>query len=281
VSTDDLELGPAALYPAKALLTRARSLVWLSRRRRARPGVRILFYHRVSDERDELAVSPRSFAAQMAAVADAGYLGVSIDDVAAALTNGDNAPQRVVGLSFDDGYRDVAEHALPVLAQHGFTATVFVATGITGGRARFTWYEHQPPLLGWEELRTLDGSSPLRFEAHTVTHPNLRRLDETSAWAEIEECKRELERELERTVTGFAYPAGLFGLRERDLVERAGYAWAVSCEPGVNVATTDRFALRRIQIDARDSLLDFRAKLSGGHDRPLPGRAAYRRLRYG
>jgi hypothetical protein len=47
------------------------------------------------------------------------------------------------------------------------------------------------------------------------------------------------------------------------------------------VATTDRFALRRIQIDARDSLLDFRAKLSGGHDRPLPGRAAYRRLRYG
>ena len=79
----------------------------------------------------------------------------------------------------------------------------------------------------------------------------------------------------------FCYPAGLFGARERALVDEAGFRTAVSCEPGVNTRATDPLALHRIQVDARDSLLDFRAKLLGGHDAPLPVRAAWRRRRYG
>jgi hypothetical protein len=81
-------------------------------------------------------------------------------------------------------------------------------------------------------------------------------------------------------VSAFAYPAGLYGERERRLVADAGYAAAVSCEPGVNLPGGDRFELRRRQIDSRDRLLDFKAKLGGGHDTPLPLRTTYRRLRY-
>ena len=65
------------------------------------------------------------------------------------------------------------------------------------------------------------------------------------------------------------------------MAEEAGYLAAVSCEPGVNVADTDRFALRRRQIDRRDRLVDFTAKVRGGHDTSLPLRDTYRRLRYG
>ena len=61
----------------------------------------------------------------------------------------------------------------------------------------------------------------------------------------------------------------------------SGFNIAVSCEPGVNEAATDRFALRRRQIDGRDSLLDFKAKVGGGHDSPLPLRDLYRRSRFG
>ena len=61
----------------------------------------------------------------------------------------------------------------------------------------------------------------------------------------------------------------------------SGLRIAVSCEPGVNDAATDRFALRRRQIDGRDALLDFRAKVGGGHDSPLPLRDLYRRSRFG
>ena len=75
----------------------------------------------------------------------------------------------------------------------------------------------------------------------------------------------------------FAYPAGLFGDRERRLAEEAGYRFAVTVEPG----TTDPFALNRTAVERRDRMLDFRAKVAGGHDSPPPLRSLYRRLLYG
>ena len=81
-------------------------------------------------------------------------------------------------------------------------------------------------------------------------------------------------------VRAFSYPSGLYGEREERIAAKAGYRIALTCEPGVNDHSTDRFALRRRQVDARDSLLDFRAKLGGGHDSSPPLRGLYRRLRY-
>jgi peptidoglycan/xylan/chitin deacetylase (PgdA/CDA1 family) len=213
-------------------------------------------------------------------LATAGYRVIDVAQAVDALDR-DQVHERTIGLSFDDGTLDVAENALPVLAAHGFRATVFVASGVTDGRATFSWYRRQPPLLSWDDIVDLDARGTLTFEAHSVTHPNLLAVDASQAADEIEGSKRELEDRLGRPVTIFAYPAGLFGPRERSLVAGAGYRAAVSCEPGVNCASTDRFALRRRQIDSRDRVLDVRAKVSGGHDTPLPLRSVYRRLRYG
>ena len=275
-------IGPSLPYPVKAAVTRVRSALWLTRSRGHAndSGLRVLFYHRVSEDRDDLAVHPRRFREQMDYLAGAGYRVVDIVQIADLLDAGE-APTRTVGLNFDDGYLDVAEHALPVLAEYGFRATVFIATGVTDGRASFAWYRRQPPLLTWAEIAELDRGGTLEFEAHTVTHPNLLAVDDRRAAAEIADSKRELKALLGRPVTALSYPAGLFGQRERRLAAEAGYRVAVSCEPGVNLPNTDRFALRRRQIDARDRLIDFRAKLSGGHDTPLPLRGTYRRLRYG
>jgi peptidoglycan/xylan/chitin deacetylase (PgdA/CDA1 family) len=275
-------IGPSLPYPVKASVTRVRSALWLMRSRghANESGLRVLFYHRISDDRDELAVHPRRFREQMDYLAEAGYRVVDIVQVADLLDAGE-APKRTVGLNFDDGYLDVAEHALPVLAEHGFRATVFIATGVTDGRTSFAWYRRQPALLDWAEIAELDRGGTLEFEAHSVTHPNLLAVDDRRAAAEIEDSKRELEDRLDRPVTALSYPAGLFAQRERQLAIEAGYRVAVSCEPGVNLPHTDRFALRRRQIDARDRLIDFRAKVSGGHDSPLPLRGVYRQLRYG
>jgi peptidoglycan/xylan/chitin deacetylase (PgdA/CDA1 family) len=255
---------------------------WLVRRRAGEnaAGIRILFYHRVTPDTDELAVTPRKFARQMSELARGGWQVVDIPEVVAALDHGAD-PRRIVGLSFDDGYQDVADHALPVLRAHGFRATVFIATGVTDGRAAFTWYARQPPLMSWETIRALDAEGVFRFEAHTVTHPNLLPLPPDELRSEIRGSKAELAERLGRPVSGFCYPAGLFGARERAEVAAAGLAWAASCEPGVNTPGADRLALRRRQVDRRDTLLDFRAKLAGGHDTPPRLRAVYRQLRYG
>lgn len=271
-----------AFYLAKAGSTRARSAAWLMRTRGRldMSGLRILFYHRVSKDRDELAVTPGAFAEQMDYLASEVYRVVDVLTAVDLLESG-KPLARTVALTFDDGFLDVAEHALPILSERGFRATVFVSPAVTDGRASFSWYDgQQPALLNWDDIVELDRDGTLRFEAHSLTHPNLPALDDAEARQEIAGSKRELENRLGRVVRAFSYPSGLYGEREETLAREAGYRIAVSCEPGVNDRSTNQFALKRRQVDARDSLLDFRAKLGGGHDSSPPLRGLYRRLRY-
>ena len=275
-------VGATLPAPVKAGVTHVRSSWWLvrSRGRPDRSGLRILFYHRVSEDDDPLAVSPRRFREQMELLAREGYEVVDLATAVALLERGVPAPS-VVALNFDDGFRDIGENALPVLEGLGFRATVFLPTGVIDGTSAFAWYhDEQPALLNWEEVGELDGGA-LSFEAHTVTHPNLLLLDDDASRREITQSKLDLEGRLGRPVDAFCYPAGLFGERERTFVDEAGYRVAVTCEPGVNVPGADLLTLRRRQIDPRDRRLDFRAKVGGGHDTPLPLRGVYRRLRYG
>jgi peptidoglycan/xylan/chitin deacetylase (PgdA/CDA1 family) len=274
---------PSPLYPIKAAAVTVRSVAWLLRTAGcpSQSGIRILFYHRVSDDSDPLAVPPRRFRAQMDFLAANGYEVVDVVEAARLLER--HRPYRpVIAVTFDDGYLDVAQNVLPVLAEHGFRATVFVATGaLDGTSTTFGCYRRCPPLLSWNQVVELDNGSPFRFEAHSVTHPNLMTLSPADARRELVDSKRALEDRLARRVLAFSYPGGVFGERERRLAQEAGYEVAVSCQPGVNGPQTDRMALRRTQIDPRHGLLDFRAAVGGGHDRPLPLRSAYRRLRYG
>jgi peptidoglycan/xylan/chitin deacetylase (PgdA/CDA1 family) len=276
-----LSLEPNALYAAKAAYSRARSAWWILRPARypPPPGLRILTYHRVSPDRDELAVAPEQFRTQMDHLAHCGFRAVGVAEAVQTLGRGEHG--LTMGLTFDDAYADVLEYAVPILAERGFRATVFVTTGATDGTHPFTWYEHPPALLDWATIRELDRGFTVDFGAHSVSHPNLLALDDRAAAWEVIGSKQELEAQLGHAVAAFCYPAGLFGERERQLVRASGYQLAVGMEPGLNYPGGDLLALRRTGIAARDRLLDFRAKVRGGHDRQPPLRSLYRHMRFG
>jgi glycosyltransferase involved in cell wall biosynthesis/peptidoglycan/xylan/chitin deacetylase (PgdA/CDA1 family) len=280
---DEAGMKPPRLLPscARAALTRGRSIC---RSRRARsagqaPVLRILFYHRVTREHDLLSVSPAAFKRQMDLLAREDYAVVDVATAWERLRHNGNGTERLVALSFDDGYHDFAEHALPVLERHGFKATVFVCPGLIDGSAPLSWCRRQPPLLSWDEIADIDGEHA-RFEPHSLTHPNLTALDAASAEHEIRGSSRLIERRLGRPTLVFCYPGGLAGSREQRLTKRAGLRLAVTCEPGVATADSNPLALPRTAVQWHDSVGDFKAKLAGAHDDPLPGRALYQRLRY-
>jgi len=264
-------LAPGVVYLLKSGLTHGRSALWrlCGGQDAAQAGLRILYYPRIADDGGVRSVPAARFRVQMEFLAAEGYAGVDVSTVARLLAEG-AVPPHTIGVSFDDAYATLAEHALPQLERHGFKATVYAATG-AGGRM---------PLLSWEQAAEFDGGAFV-FGAHTSSRPDLRALREEDARAEIEGSKQKLEERLGRRVETFSYPAGLFGERERRLVADAGFSSAVTVEPGLNLPTTDRLALYRIQVDARDRLLDFRAKVAGAHDSELLTRRLYRRIRYG
>ena len=102
------------------------------------PRRTVLAYHAVgdcslADDRNSLFVSPTAFAAQMADLATTRRVVPLADALDAPLPPG----KPVVAITFDDGYRSVREHALPILEQHGFPATMFVPTAYVGDENRW------------------------------------------------------------------------------------------------------------------------------------------------
>ena len=134
----------------------------------------MLGYHRVSDDNDELAVSPALFSAQMEALADADVTVIGLEQAAELLNDG--AHGRYVCLTFDDGYRDNLDQAVPILERLQLPAQIYLATMVIDGGARFGWYREQPPLLTWDEVRDLARTELISFGAQSRTHPILTHL---------------------------------------------------------------------------------------------------------
>lgn len=168
----------------------------------------ILMYHRVADGRDDpygLCVAPDRFIAQLRALTDVADV-VSLDDLVVArrgtarLRHG-GRPQ--VSLTFDDGYADNFEHALPALEAYGVPATFYVATGALGDPKGFWWDRLALLLDGRVEVEVeLDvGASPLRISLHgaragadalVALHARLRLLDNATIDAALASMARQL-----------------------------------------------------------------------------------------
>ena len=95
-----------------------------------------LIFHRVLPQRDPLfpgEVTAQDFNA-ICRWLKAWFHVLPMDQAVQQLREG-SLPSRALAISFDDGYADNHEVALPILLQHGLPATFFVATGfLDGGR---------------------------------------------------------------------------------------------------------------------------------------------------
>ena len=103
-------------------------------------AVPILMYHSVDDHcapgYRRWCVSPKRFAGQMARLKELQCTALTISELVARMDN-DTLPERAVAITFDDGMYDFADHALPVLCQFNYPATLFVTTSYVGKTAKW------------------------------------------------------------------------------------------------------------------------------------------------
>jgi peptidoglycan/xylan/chitin deacetylase (PgdA/CDA1 family) len=272
-------LKPRAYYTAVGLLEKVTSLRQLRTGVVRATGVRILCYHRVSRDRDVLAVSPDAFRRQLDAVRASGARVLRLD--AALELFSSPVEDFCVCVTLDDGYRDALEIAAPILREFDVPATVYLPTAMIDGTAPYDWYGKRkaPPALDWDGARELIAGGLIDVQAHTRTHARLTALDDDTARWEFETSKADIERNLGVTVTSISYPAGLYGPRDVRLVHETGYRAAVTCRSGLNASGVALAELRRTLIGPRDDIRRFRAKLDGQLDAPTRLTEAMQRRR--
>lgn len=223
---------------------------------RLTPGLRILTYHRVTeDPRDPFAVGPRDFALQMEQVAASGAAASLEDALEGVHSDKDGRPR--ISLTFDDGTRDFLTDALPVLSRLRLPATLYVIPASVG----------EPGFLGWEEIRTVIRAG-IRIGSHGLDHRSLGRIPLQEVWTQVKESRRMLEERLGVQVLSLAYPYGTvrdFSEDVKENVRRAGYSSACTSINGVNRKSMDMLELRRTKIEQADGPI-FRRILLGGLD---------------
>ncbi|MBD2355852.1 polysaccharide deacetylase family protein [Tolypothrix sp. FACHB-123] len=227
----------------------------------------ILAYHSVNQERkDSLAVSTIDFDNQLAWLKKQGYRSLTLAEF---LLQPVKKGEKVVIITFDDGYADNYHLAFPILKRYGFVATIFLVSDYINTDQIFYWdvpkisnnYEQSLyKLLTWEQVQEMLDYG-IEFGSHTCTHPELSSLSREQCIEEITRSRQDLEAKLGREVVSFCYPRGKLNTEVIQLVEQAGYRGAV-VTPKRSGIPLNPYTLRRVGIYQQTTPSVFRLKLT-------------------
>lgn len=231
-------------------------------------AIPILMYHSVDTDcapnYRRWMISPDRFRRQMAAISEWGYEALTMSALADSLTTKRPLPEKAVVITFDDGFHDFLDGALPILEEFGLAATLFVVAGHVGGRAPWlnTLGEGDREMLGWGDLAELPERG-IEIGAHTLTHPQLDILSEEMAESEIRDSKKLLEDRLGFDVRSFAYPHGYAKRSTRAIVKDAGFSSACSVRHAISSTDENIYGLSRIIVTENYGDDELRANLQG------------------
>lgn len=239
---------------------------------RRTPPPWVLMYHSVADSTEDpyrVTVSPHRLGRQLDWLDARGLRGVGIAELLRERAAGRG--HDLVGLTFDDGYQDFLDQAVPLLHRHGCTATVFVLPGRLGGTNDWDPLGPRKRLLTAEGVLAAAGAG-MEIGCHGLLHRELPGLDDVALHEETAHSRHLLTELTGTPPAGFCYPYGTLDARSVNAVRAAGYAYACGIDPG---GLTGLHAVPRIHIGEQDTTLRLHLKrrLHPLRRQPLPGEA--------
>lgn len=181
----------------------------------------IIQYHHVDKNTPAItSVTPRQFADHMQYLADNDFNVLPLPEIIHALKNKKPLPDKVIAITFDDGYISVLDNALPILRKHRFPYTIFVNTDLIN---------HSQEFMSWKQLHQLNSESAT-IANHTTAHSHLarQRADESySEWKkrienEITQAEAVIKHQLGKSPGLLAYPYGEYNSQIKAITKLHG-----------------------------------------------------------
>jgi len=228
-------------------------------------AIPILMYHQIGlpaprgTSFRSLTVHPDSFSRQMRWMHRLGYRGLSLRDLMPYLKG--ERSGKVFGITFDDGFRNVFDHALPILSNLGFTSTNYVVANQLDGGNVWDANHNVPhsPLMSKDEIVawSLAGQE---VGSHTLDHVHLPELSLEQARSQIAQSRQVISELIKQEVTAFCYPYGHLKPEHVAMVSEAGYQNATTTQRGLANSKDDPFLLPRVGVWRSTHLLKFMQK---------------------
>lgn len=237
------------------------SIPGIARSERERAAVPVLMYHDLSNVyRDPYTTTPSLFAAQMEWLYAEGYRAVSI---AEALKLRHRPDEKVVVITFDDGYASFIDYAFPLLEGYGFRATIAVIGASVGSVITL---EGKRPMLSWDEYRFLASSGVVDLACHTYNlHSFLKvqGIGEAELAADLLQFQTIMEQELGHRSELLAWPYGYYRKDWIPVAQRAGFRYLFTSNEGYLGGSGDTTEIPRLAINSKLDLVSFQQYLGG------------------
>lgn len=205
--------------------------------------LRILMYHSIADNHsDPHATSLAEFEHQMVSLQAANV--ISLAESLKLLK--ENLPlKNTCVVTFDDAFLDFYTSAIPIIREFQYPVTMFVPTGMLGGKASWDSFDKNKTLMTWEQLEECQ-KWKVSFGSHTVNHARLTECTDEILIHELQSSLQTLQNKLENIILALAYPGGYQDERVRQAARSAGYGCALGTSSRWgNGPESDLFQLRR------------------------------------
>lgn len=220
-------------------------------------------YHRVLAEKPQKEsrwhyVTTTDFRKQMSMIDRLGYTPITFSDYQLFVEGKLTLPSKPIIITFDDGYLDTLENAIPVLLDFNMRAVIFVMGNRKLKTAR--WDELDDfdscPLMTDDQIRKVQ---KMGFEigAHSLDHLPLTELSHKDIVYEVNSSKEALEDVLEKPIQTFSYPYGSVDERIKKVVSDAGFLFACGVYSGAAKFSQSMMDFRRLAINQKTSRLKF------------------------
>jgi peptidoglycan/xylan/chitin deacetylase (PgdA/CDA1 family) len=214
--------------------------------------VPILMYHHVGDTppnsdaiRRDLTVGAGDFEAQVAWLAAHQYHSVTLQEVYQATHSRGALPDKPVVFTFDDGYTDALDNAVPILRRYGFTGSFAIITKFPG----------LPGYASWDEIRSAQAQG-MEMVSHTTDHFDGGNSKFTYEFIkqDLTESQNDLKKNLGVETKILIYPYGHYTSDYIRAARETGFVMGLTVAFGKQASALNLMTTPRVRVHGKESL---------------------------
>lgn len=205
-----------------------------------------------------LTISPAEFETQVKWLKDNGYESITLDYMYGQIKNNTDAwPAKPVIFTFDDGYTDVFENAIPILQKYNFVGSFAIITSFPGQTQGDNFY------ATWTQIAAAKHSG-MEIVCHTQNHfdGSSPKFTDDFIYSNLSGCQDDLQLNVGSRLPYLVYPYGHYTPSYVTQAQKAGFVLGLTVQGGSYVNKNDLMHIPRVRVNPNESMEKFAEKLN-------------------